>query len=106
MENTEQQPTTTTTLPQIATIQNIPNLVSTNLPAMQNGSKAAVAAMQAITQITTDEEYEHANNLLVRVSLTEKKVVALRKAITTIMDDAKDFLMESERPLQDGKDTP
>lgn len=93
------------TLPELAPVQSISKLIDQHVPAMRQGSERAVAAMKAVTQVTTDEEYENANNLLVRVAATFKKINALRMEVTKPLDNLKSQLMEFERPLGDDKDS-
>lgn len=87
-------------LPEIK-IESIVELAKEYLPKMESGSAKAVAAMQKITAIADEEDYESVNNLLVRVRDAYAKINAYRTEITGPLDQLKKKFMEYEKPLSD-----
>jgi len=75
------------------------------LPTASTGRDRAVAAMKAITEITSDEDREKVNGLLVKVRATHEKISGLRMPTTSELDNIKKYLMTFEKDLaQDNKD--
>lgn len=84
-------------------ISSISELISKNVPALQVASGKAVAAMQEIQKINTEEEYADAEDLLSAVKVSYDKMYKIRTEITGPIDELKKYLMAFERPLSDDK---
>lgn len=85
-------------------IEPIVQLIQSSLPRMIKGRDNAVAAMKEITEITSDEQLEEANQTLVAVRNTYDGVSGLRKAITAPVDELKKQLMQYESDLDPNKE--
>lgn len=90
-------------LPEITKVESVVTLAKEYLPKMQAGSAKAVARMQEVTKITSDEEYENVEVLLVGVRNAYNTMYGYRTEMTGIMDEMKKYLMSFERPLSDDK---
>lgn len=88
---------------ELVKIEPVLQQIQTAFPQMTTARDKAVAAMKGITQITSDEELEAVNGLLVKVRTTHSKVQALRKPITEIFDELKKHLMAPEADLDQDK---
>lgn len=94
----EQQPQTT--LPVIISKpESIVKIIQENLPKMQSSHDKAVEALSAMQKATTEEEYTANNELLAKCKITYDYIKKFREVATKPMDEAKDFLMKYERPL-------
>lgn len=99
MENT---PTTTTGVNLPAVIQmreQLPALLQTHLPWMQEKHDRADELLESITPIKDDEELEDAIAKLAAVSKVYSAISEKRKQMTEITDAFKDIVMEYERPF-------
>lgn len=74
--------------------------VQRHVPRMAKGSMNAVAAMQAITVIESDEDKQKVNDVLVGVRNTYESIKKLREEITKPLDETKSSLMEFEKSLE------
>lgn len=80
--------------------------ISENLPTLIKGNLNCLKVLSNITQVTTDEEYEGANDTLIAVKKAYDKMVDKRKEITGPLDDLKKLLMDYERPLDTDTKSP
>jgi len=84
----------------------VAEIAKRNVPVMMDSTNKAMAAMETITEITSDEQDAAANLLLSRIKLSYIKVSDLRKGITDPYDAFKKtlMLMEGELSTIKGKD--
>jgi hypothetical protein len=102
MENQEPVSEKESLVPEVTTkIQNIVELSKEYLPQMEKGSSLAVAAMEKITAIEDEDDYESAEHLCVRVRNAYTKIKGFRTEITGPLDELKKRFMEYECPLSD-----
>lgn len=73
------------------------------VPQMSESVNKAIDAMKKIGEITTDDQYKIANDLLVRVKLTYEKVNGKRRQITDPYDEFRKALMQYENALNPKK---
>lgn len=78
-------------------------LVKDYVPSMIKSTNGAMLAMSQITEITTDEMDQSANNLLVKVKSTYEHVNGMRKELTDNYDNFKKTLMLIEGELDHKK---
>jgi len=70
-----------------------------NLPVMEKGRELALKKLSVITQVTSDEEDQQANDVLVVAKQIADKVIKARKEITEPLDVIKGQLMEYEKAI-------
>ena len=88
----------TETIPQLH-VETITEIAKRNQPDMERMSTQAKAAMAEVTEINEDFSVEYVNGLLVNVRSAYDRIRAKRMEITKVIDEAKDKLMDYERPL-------
>src|SRR6478672_7039404 len=86
-------------LPEVIKVIDVLETAQANMPRIIEGSKKAIAKMQTITEVTTDEQFEVVESLCGNVAKAYEKMQGLRKEVTAPLDAFISWCISFEKQL-------